>query len=442
MKRYVVDLDCRPDGKRPETTGLFAGQKERLQVRTDYRLYDDGKISIRRSEYVMRKSLNGGTGFYWNTVSALAVKRTKDGRPYAICQDKGKWYGGHIGLHALKYSVATAPRDDPSIEEIRNALDNASREIERTPMDVVLTDNRIWYPSSFLIARQETPADVALALYGRKNYRKDLVKAIASNKTHSGTFVITSLLRGVIPIDWAVATINSGQDVACHPVYRHDLSFYKSVPMRDLRPLVNLIDPRILRNGFRNGIDDPEKQRGFNSELADTLRAMSIYKRAGTLQEALAEEDVLNARNIHEYHDAVTGARRYMRQSRVASENVTFKHPKVSLAIHKAFDNSRFTHRLPKDSDEMQQWGQYMRNCVGSYSADVHRKRSVIGAVYLDDKMVANYEIRDGRLSQLLGKYNKPLDSGTRSDVVSLLEGVTDDKGNKIVQVASYWGDR
>jgi hypothetical protein len=77
-----------------------------------------------------------------------------------------------------------------------------------------------------------------------------------------------------------------------------------------------------------------------------------------------------------------------------------------------------------------------MSNCISGYTHAAINREVTLGGIYEGDKLVANFEIKQGpRLSQLLGRFNKPVPQ-VREKIIPVLReaGVTvsDD----------YWGAR
>ena len=66
---------------------------------------------------------------------------------------------------------------------------------------------------------------------------------------------------------------------------------------------------------------------------------------------------------------------------------------------------------LPKDTDEIKEYGRAFHNCVASYKSAVLEKRTLILAMKQGDKYIACLEVKQSRLVQALGPCNQSLSS-------------------------------
>jgi hypothetical protein len=69
-----------------------------------------------------------------------------------------------------------------------------------------------------------------------------------------------------------------------------------------------------------------------------------------------------------------------------------------------------FEYRLPATTHILQQWSYDLHNCMYGYSAAIHQSRSVIYGVFKEEKLLYAVEIRNNRIVQALGKYNKHIE--------------------------------
>lgn len=69
-----------------------------------------------------------------------------------------------------------------------------------------------------------------------------------------------------------------------------------------------------------------------------------------------------------------------------------------------------YTIRFPQKLSDLKYWGAHLSICVGGYGERVHTGKSIVFALYQDDKPCVCIEIKgeNHRLSQVYGKYNEP----------------------------------
>ena len=71
--------------------------------------------------------------------------------------------------------------------------------------------------------------------------------------------------------------------------------------------------------------------------------------------------------------------------------------------------SASFEFRLPYSPEELYTWTLKLHNCMASYTNDIIKKRTLIVGVFRDDTLLYALEIKNGRIVQALGKYNKPI---------------------------------
>jgi hypothetical protein len=99
------------------------------------------------------------------------------------------------------------------------------------------------------------------------------------------------------------------------------------------------------------------------------------------------------------------------------------KPSKDAMKIHEAFEGTKYTHIMPENSTTLEEWSDYMGNCIRGYDAMAADHRLILGAVVVDGKMIVNYEVsKNMECRQLLGRFNQPLDKDTHDEVRSILE--------------------
>jgi len=73
----------------------------------------------------------------------------------------------------------------------------------------------------------------------------------------------------------------------------------------------------------------------------------------------------------------------------------------------------------PKETETLEDWGNAMDNCIGSYGAVAVDHRSYLLGVYRGSELLANAELLpNGTLRQLFGRFKQPLEA-SRDKAVS-----------------------
>lgn len=266
-------------------------------------------------------------------------------------------------------------------------------------------------PTLITAMRAKSSREFVERLFGKRQYRKDLLKATGNSQTIYPLYVAQAF-RGLVPIDWIVNFLRLDHHVETGYENGYGLAVFK-----DLRNFLTQIDPRSYRHLLR----EPVTTNGMYA-IEDAMR--SFY------QNGFTDEDTYY-RSWEDVHDRNTFRYRYSSASPFQECEI----PLLPLAekIHglttKSFEIKTATH-----TTELEEWGKTMHNCIGGYKRMAANKHTILGAVYSGNKLVANFEIApNGNLKQLLGVCNKPLTDNQRAE----LEPAFKSKG---VTVQGYWG--
>lgn len=396
--------------------GVRAKQLVRLQTR----LHENGEeFSIKRSHYLTGLNKSSGKRWYrWQTSEVAKMRRGKRGQMVPYLYSGGKSYGGWHALSAISFNVAGGYRKvSPETAEILASKDAEIRATQdRFPLAVNNWEfspcaNPHDQPRGSFDLMQCSPAEATVRLFGSSRYRKDLVKAVA--QTDFDMVMLASTMKDRVPTDWIINFLNSIQDPM--PPYGRRAMDY---PLK-FRPIALGLDNRSLRRLM------------FNTE--------GIHRY--TLNDVIRFSDRVALDDIRKWGDLHEGLFRG-RERRVLAPT-TPPPPPIPVAIPitsrskdilDAFEGSEYELIIPKGTEDLMRWSNEMNNCIRGYdklaaAGDVH-----LGAVVKNERMIANYEVsKDGRLKQLLGKYNQSLDDKTRKSLERIFEkaGVTVDE---------YWG--
>ena len=252
--------------------------------------------------------------------------------------------------------------------------------------------------------------------FGKTRYRKDLVKAVAQADPNAIAIAID--FRGLVPIDWIINFLRNNP--------RNEQRGVPPVSIPSVRPYLFPLEPRSLRRLLQTqvGPDNAGTLYGIN----DSVRSPRTQPQPGFVK------------NWGEFHDNLYGLRRNRNQWRgFVGPKDSHNSGKIKV-ISKAkplagLEIGTMKVVLPGHTDDLIAWGNEMRNCIGSYGSAALNGYSILGGIYEDDKLIANFEFKkDGTLKQLLGKHNKPMEASKRAAVVDKFKELE-------YNVTTYWGD-
>lgn len=258
--------------------------------------------------------------------------------------------------------------------------------------------------------REETAMNTALVAFGKRHYRKDLVKSLASSRL-TPNIELAILLRSLMKTDWLVEIMRDERPLAygsaIHPRLNGIEAYFPSV-------LQHIPEHRRRRFVLSLG----ENNRTFNTDAIAMGTRMDINVVAGI-------------RTIQEMHEIGVQNMPRIADNVVIRDNVFLTGAK-SLEIKlndrtKKYDGVETEDGLrivaPKHTDTTDEWSKYMNNCIRMYGHRAAAGDTNLGGVYDGEKLVANFEIDPkGNLLQLLGKYNNHLDISLQGDIIEALE--------------------
>jgi hypothetical protein len=228
--------------------------------------------------------------------------------------------------------------------------------------------------------RQDSPRPYIEVIFGKRNYRKDLLKASLghSHETLSKLATVWSFL----PLDWRIEFLRQGGDPANTTIYR-------------AKNLL-ILSPALQRRYF---LSMPPGQYWM---VSDTLRLM------GMVAPNAVRRCARQAKSWGELHDSlnaivVRGQRR--KRQRELSAPIQYN-PEWNYERLDGAEVEGMRLLLAKTGGEMIGWGDQMGHCIGSYASSAGGSRA-FGAIYRENKLIANFQIDRNRLVQLFGKYNQ-----------------------------------
>lgn len=265
------------------------------------------------------------------------------------------------------------------------------------------------------LKEQDLRAQVA-HLFGKTRVRRDLMRAVG--QSYPNAIMLAREFRGLVPIDWIVKFLMDNP----RDLRSNRLQPYKGGFRRHLYGM----QPRVYRYLLRSGFQDHDMWFGLNDVLMMRLGAGYEIPTDGF-------------RTFSELHDTFFAQARayHLRNPTPITQQTVVPPTELWTALHNSrVGNYKFV--MPEESTMLQLWGQQMRNCIGGYAHTLvnEKRRRELGGIYEGDKLVANFEIYDGRLQQLLGKCNQALPVGVRRTLEKHF------KSHNIVVTQEYWGAR
>lgn len=273
------------------------------------------------------------------------------------------------------------------------------------------------------LVRTDEPSEVTRRLFGKTRYRRDLVRAVA--QTNITGLVRGWMFRGLCPTDWIVE--NMGEPVFTYPA---------------LRPVLRRVDQRTIKSLLEDAANFWELRdiREFSrqAELSPVMRGEVEIPRMRTW------------RDLHDWMLEQVRANQHLvatiRNAREVRALPPMELNEFSSSLEGEVRDLRIV--IANSEDMLRDWSDRMGNCISGYGAQMRNMSSILGGVYRGDSLMANFELgrvwgvgsgdrveESGyRITQLLGRFNQPLESQDRLDIENYL-------GSKGVMVPEdYWG--
>lgn len=270
--------------------------------------------------------------------------------------------------------------------------------------------------------REENFRDFVEASFGKKNMRKDLVKASAN--VHPEVVQIAREFRGLVPVDWIVNFLRINEDRTLQPMTGRYVN--------QMRGIMQAVDNRTLRNLLNIPVS-PAVQH----QISDTFAFLNPHLN-NNRQIDYGEIRGAVYRNWHELHDAAFRGRVNNYGKRTPPADVDISLSTTAKKIHDLVTPVG-TIKCATNTKDLGEWGSYMGNCISSYVTHAINHYSVLAAVVKDNKIIANIEIKTPKNSkavvgQILGRFNKNLE---KEDVIAIEKAL---EAQGIVIPVNYWG--
>lgn len=262
-------------------------------------------------------------------------------------------------------------------------------------------------PKLRVALREENAIDMTISAFGKRLYRKDLVKSMATCRFATNVELAIQI-KNLMKTDWLVE------------IMRHEQSLDTGVRSRGVMP------PDLGRYFPVVVAHIPEhRRRRFVLSLANNHRQFNADALImGTQLPVERFEDVRTIADLHEMGVANRPVR-HLPTGGMYAPPVRYDIELNDLS--KKYDGIETDDGLrivaPANSETLSEWSRYMGNCISGYADQAAKGYTNLGAVYDGDKLIANFEIDPkGNLKQLLGKYNTHLDLSEQSDIIDALE--------------------
>lgn len=356
----------------------------------------ENKVSLTSSsQYTGTNQKSGKRWFRWETGGAMGFRRNDLGTiiPFSVSKQGSKFRPGYYD----PFDPATAARSQ-YLNQVKTVF-NVTRPADVYPMLDVYGFDR-WRDIPYGMAkyfRLSNEKDFTRALFGKSNYRRDLLKAVCQSSPSK--LLVAKQFNGLVPVDWIIGWLNNSDSI-----------FPANFRVDNLRKALLELDPR----SYRRLLQDYDNYAG--QFIADINRYT-------------ADTGALYVRSFNDWHDQIWAGDRVIHRK----QNEPIKQSSLAQKLHMYTENDlKFV--TAQETDDMYKWSELMSNCISGYSYDALLGNGIYGAVERNNKVIANYEIKSGALKQLLGRFNQSLSEPLRKQAVDMLTA------NGVDCSGQWWG--
>ncbi len=388
-------------------------------------------VSCSWSEHIMGINNHSGKKYSrWQTTKLINVRRNHKGNIIVIGWEKNRGKKHWFSVYQCFDHISAAPAEFRQeiyerfgIRDIQSIFPLAAPRNRYTAPHVIPKKLMPYYRGTVTIRKDGSRSfapdiqKLTKKLYGPENYRKDLVKSVASS--HSGWHILMQSFVGIVPIDWVVTALKDRRAVTP--------DWPEGTPA-GLTDLLRLLDRNTLRR-LMNADDT-----GY---IPDVVR-MWIYTFRARVAEGLREFRITDWHSLHEAMVAIRNNRTpaQIEAERKAALERKAKHSKLATSLDCLEVNGQVL-LLAENGADLLEWGSEFRNCISGYQGALENGSAILAAIFdtnREDKMIVNLEIRDGRLIQFLGKANSHLPDEVKTPWLEALKA----KGVDVPE--SGWG--
>lgn len=293
----------------------------------------------------------------------------------------------------------------------KNNLQPMAQEI-RYQQYPLLRENPNWRPVAGMTPLLRAPSlqEGVRRYFGSTRYRKDLVKKVAGESLAATKYL--HQFRGYVPVDWMVG-VSFGAAV-------HDIA------IRDFRPLLNAFTPKTVKHL----LEKTDKATGSNIE--DSLNSFRLIRQVDPMWSS-----AFHYADWVEVHDVLASTQRKLEHAnKIIPQTDVAKAVDGLVVSVQTSDNTtgQLIVRSAKETYELIEWGTLMANCIGGYQYSALDGSDSLFGVYSGDRLIANMQIRSGRIQQLFGKFNAQLptsqDQAIRQIIIDKLLPSSSKKSN------------
>lgn len=371
---------------------------------------DENKVTLARSEqYLGRNEHSNKIWSRWATTSVVGLFRNRAGNLQPFTRVRNTRRGPDYNrFKSTTPSMALSMLDTPDeCSDMRGAYrDAVNKYLGISELSDIYPMAKMYGIQHYLempygirhAFRNDNMRDFVSELFGKTNVRRDLIKASA--QVSPKEICLMKDFRNLVPVDWIVNAMRNSevQWQPCDGILTFDNGSIH------IRSLLTQMNPKTYRRVLRNTLTE-----------RDLMLMINVTNRRHLIN-VDAERPFASYEDIH---DAFFANSYYSRP---------FDDKDIPLTkVAKKFVGLRSGNLEIKPAQHtsiMTEWGGKMHNCIASYRTTALDGQGEYAGVYDGDRLIANIEVRGGRLIQLLGKYNRSLPADTRQRVVTMLESV------------------
>lgn len=230
---------------------------------------------------------------------------------------------------------------------------------------------------------------------GKKNVRKDVIKAVLQTKNVSAIFLVRAL-SNTVPIEWLLPLLSGADDNA----------LIKSLPTLRTTNFIDNVE------AFFSKITLPQRQRLLKKTLGkangswvvnDTIRQYLMYNEEDHFVANKGRIDFTNWRTLH---DSISHIVREITHPKVVFDK-SGTYMEILDKTFYTFNDCHYDVVAPADSFMLSDWGHRMSNCIGSYGSSLEGKHTNLFAIYKNGEMFGNIELSpQGALRQYYAHHN------------------------------------
>jgi hypothetical protein len=201
-------------------------------------------------------------------------------------------------------------------------------------------------------------------------------------------FLYCRLFKGILPLESIAKIINENKDFSHYRLFltKKTRAFFKKFHKDTILKFLN--------------------NKDYDNILYDTLFQYNKYKSSIILPES---------NNIREIHDDMARQIRCLQH-----KNVIFRSEQIQKAL-KGLEIGSLRFEVPTDSEKLLEYGKKMSNCIYTYKDQVANGSVIILGIYDKDELKYNISIKNNKIQQFYGKYNRDPNPDDKAKVLNTL---------------------